>query len=1142
MSDAPIVIEISDKISPEVPKKIKQIGDNAKVAHDSVTRLKAALVQIGRTNPVARLQSELAKLNGEMAKSALTSQRLATEQQRTAQAAQRLATEQQRTARATAQLREAEERARTASQRLATEQQRTASALAQAEAAKTRAAIATQRLADAQRRGEQQAQRYGRMQAWAAGQVRMLVGLLGGFVAIRGVYGTLAEFDEGIARLSAVSRASSEDLDRMKTVIQELGATTEFTAGQVADGMTFLALAGYNAEQSIAAIPATLNLATAASLELGNAADIMTNIMSAYGIAAEDAASAADILAATNSRANTDVQQLGDAMAYVGPIASSLGVSMNDTAAAIGILSNAGTQGSMAGTGLRRVMSSLVNPTRAARDELARMGLSMADVNPATNDLTTIVQRLADAGLDTSQAFTIFGDRGGPAIMALTSQTGDLQRLTGELRNVNGAAQEMADTMRDSLAGDMRNFISAVQGLIIALGESGLTAAIRAVLQAMTAFVRLLTENVDRLVAYGQAGAIVAAVFGGIWVTSFVAAKVATLGLAGALGLLRTALIRTGIGAIIVLLGELILYLTRTVEKVGGLSTYFGILGDTGKAALDWIIAGGYSMIDAFEGITLTIGALFTSLWASVQAGFAALMQMIQAGINRMIDGINDALDFELPGWMGGGRTGRMISTRATFADGYVAAAAASAAAAEDLGNRAGAAFERMGNRFADLQNPLEVYRNGVAAAAAEIETATTATNELAEATAGNGGGGTGEGGGGGGGGRGRGGGGGLSGSLAEVISQMDQELELLKLLPKEREIERELQKKVNELREKGVNLSQQEVNLLRERIGLLREANAVAEQEAALMNATVYAREQFIHQLQAIQNLLNNPESGFTSGDAMRQLAQSEIGAYLEHLPEMVSARVEHFRSMYEQINALRDADLISEQSASAARMQIWAAEQKAKTQLFSDFFGGIAVLASSENEKLARIGKAAAITQTIIKTYQSATEAYAAMAGVPVVGPALGAAAAAAAIAAGMANVAAIRAQGTSTGYMTGGYTGDLPRTQAAGVVHGREYVMDAATTSRIGLDDLDALRRGAATVQRPEDAPASTGRRVSTEGAGGAAGEGAGATVNARIINVIDPALLGDYLATPEGEAEIMNIIRRNGDKVKQVMQNG
>lgn len=157
--------------------------------------------------------------------------------------------------------------------------------------------------------------------------------------------------------------------------------------------------------------------------------------------------------------------------------------------------------------------------------------------------------------------------------------------------------------------------------------------------------------------------------------------------------------------------------------------------------------------------------------------------------------------------------------------------------------------------------------------------------------------------------------------------------------------------------------------------------------------------------------------------------------------------------------------------------------------------------------------------------------------MASIPYVGPALGAAAAAAAIAAGMANVAQIRSQ--QTGFMQGGYTGSIARDEVAGVVHGQEFVMDAATTARIGVANLEALRNGAAQVQRPDAAPTAAASAANSSGSGS---DNVGNTTNLRIINTLDPDLVGEYLGTPEGEQVFVNAIRKNADSVRQAISNG
>jgi len=351
----------------------------------------------------------------------------------------------------------------------------------------------------------------GTAQAAATGATTSFAGMARGAVAAAGAMalaavsiGTLigsvrviSQFETAMSQVGAVTRATETELASLRDVASELGSTTEFTAAQAAGGLRFLGMAGFDAAESMAALPAVLDLATAASMGLAEAADTSSNIMSAFGIAATNASQVADVLAAASSRANTDVAQLGSAMAFVGPVASAMGVDLGQAAAAVGVLSDAGIQGSAAGTGLRRVLSSLANPTGAAASALRSLGVTLEDVNPATNDIVDIVDRLAASGIDAAQALTIFGDRGGPAILALTSMSPRLRELTEELTNVEGEATRMADTMRDNLGGDMAGLLSAAQGLMIAMGDAGLTAILRGVVTGLTDLVRVLITVVD---------------------------------------------------------------------------------------------------------------------------------------------------------------------------------------------------------------------------------------------------------------------------------------------------------------------------------------------------------------------------------------------------------------------------------------------------------------------------------------------------------------------------------------------------------------------------------------------------------------------------------------------------------------------
>jgi TP901 family phage tail tape measure protein len=312
---------------------------------------------------------------------------------------------------------------------------------------------------------------------------------------------TIAEFESSVSRMGAISGATTADLERMRDVAKDLGSSTEFSATQAADGLTFLAMAGFEAAEAMAAIPAVLDLATASGMGLAQAADTASNIMSGFGIAAQNAANVADVLAAASSRSNTSVTQLGGAMSTVAPIAKALDISLADTAAAIGVMSDAGIQGERAGTAMRGVLASLAGPTTQATEVLTRLGLTIKDIDPAMNSLSTIMGRLGNAGLSTADAMTVFGREAASGALVLIDGAQRLGEFGDELRNVDGAAGDMAATMRDNLGGDIKTLQSAVSGLILALGEAGLTAILRGLVKLVTGVARAVTSMVDAFVS-----------------------------------------------------------------------------------------------------------------------------------------------------------------------------------------------------------------------------------------------------------------------------------------------------------------------------------------------------------------------------------------------------------------------------------------------------------------------------------------------------------------------------------------------------------------------------------------------------------------------------------------------------------------
>jgi TP901 family phage tail tape measure protein len=287
----------------------------------------------------------------------------------------------------------------------------------------------------------------------------------------------VVRFEKSMAEVAAITNANARAFSMMSREAQKLGATTMFSGQQAAQGLKFLAMAGLSASEATKSLRATLNLAQAGAIDLGTAADIATNIMTAFKLEAGDLTDVVDDIATTASRSNTSIQQLGDAMKYVSASAASYGISLQESAAAIGVLSDAGMQASMAGTGFRQVLVRIAGQSAAMRQGMQALGISFSEINPEVHSLQQILERFSQTSVTATQVSTMFGARAANAFNILLSGKEKLASLTTEMQNNNGVAQQMADVMGNSLFGQLKKVQSAYEDLFITQYKQGEVAA-----------------------------------------------------------------------------------------------------------------------------------------------------------------------------------------------------------------------------------------------------------------------------------------------------------------------------------------------------------------------------------------------------------------------------------------------------------------------------------------------------------------------------------------------------------------------------------------------------------------------------------------------------------------------------------------
>ena len=304
---------------------------------------------------------------------------------------------------------------------------------------------------------------------------------------------TAAQFESAMNQVAAVSGATGKQFQELENLAKQLGETTSFSASQAAEGMSFLAMAGFDVNDILQSMPGVLNLAAAGQMDLAMASDIASNILTGFGKDASEMANAVDVLAKTFTSSNTNLVQLGEAMAYVAPVANSAGLQFEEVSAAVGLLGNAGIQASMAGTALRGAISRLLSPTSESEKILHRLGITALDSAGNLLPLNKIIEQLEKSGATTADILTIFGDRAGPGISSLVDQGAEsLRELTKELENSGGTAQSIADKQLEGLNGSLKRLQSAFEGLMITIADSGL-------LDAATRLIDRLTESVGKL-------------------------------------------------------------------------------------------------------------------------------------------------------------------------------------------------------------------------------------------------------------------------------------------------------------------------------------------------------------------------------------------------------------------------------------------------------------------------------------------------------------------------------------------------------------------------------------------------------------------------------------------------------------------
>ena len=289
---------------------------------------------------------------------------------------------------------------------------------------------------------------------------------------------TTADFDSEMSKVSAISGATGTDLDKLRGKAREMGAKTKFSASEAAQGMQYMAMAGWKTQDMMDGLEGIMNLAAASGEDLASTSDIVTDALTAFGLSAKDSSHFSDILAAASSNANTNVSMMGETFKYAAPVLGSLGYTAEDAALAIGLMANAGIKSSQAGTSLRGAITNLAKPTDTVAAAMDKYGISLTDSSGKMLSLRELMEQLRQklGGLSEAEqaqaAAALFGKNAMSGMLAIINGSDkDFEKLAGAIDNCDGSSEKMANTMNDNLQGQITILISQLQELAISFGE-----------------------------------------------------------------------------------------------------------------------------------------------------------------------------------------------------------------------------------------------------------------------------------------------------------------------------------------------------------------------------------------------------------------------------------------------------------------------------------------------------------------------------------------------------------------------------------------------------------------------------------------------------------------------------------------------
>lgn len=975
--------------------------------------------------------------------------------------------------------------------------------------------------------------------------------------------------------VKALGGESADAIERLKQSALDLSSNSSFRPTEIASGYRILAQAGLSANESLATMPSVLNLATAGELKMEEAGIAVVGTLNAFKLGIEDAAHVSDLFAKASAASQASVQDLTQSMKYGSTVGTQYKQSVDDTMAALALLAKVNVMGTSAGTAYRNMLKEIYTPTKDAAKAWAGLGISMEKTMKGPDgqsiqkvkSFVEVINELRDKmnKLDEPSQIRLKGFLGGErgskemvAMLDLTKQQWD-EFYSKIAQDSKGFAKKVADDVNATAKNEWKHALNALEvelassflrmeGPMIGLAQQfkgifqseEFTTALDSILKVMVGAIDIFLKFSGVLYELAKAWLVLkAAQTGAALATMLSATATAAQGLAG--GMLAAS------GA----MGPV----ARGVTVLGPLLTALGgplaiILSLLAAGAAAWFLWGQNSETASGKAIKTADEKLKALKQAEKHGGGQLGAERIELenleaiynlrnktmGLDRkhvdeaykavqvqqqVVDLMEKQQKFEQPKvvvpkipevnpvgkdkWFVPEKTPKggagKNAGRLNDDDNALAKLQARLLIAEKeygvISLTGEAQFQlNEGNKKAlEIQEKLsELQQKGTAgleakglkqnaAQVASLKEQFFVASELGKQLQQN--------------------------EILKVNTKIEDEVRITKLLPLAREEENKYLQFRNELLGKGAMLDAAGVTALREKVAAQIELNKVTSaRDQFLANSDAQQSKDFTIQNKGLMDAQKSPDWTKNDTDKSTGAMMQGMGIDTNKMQEQRNVELNQLEIYHARLKQMKADQLINEEQYQSGRYQLMAKTNQIQMSGMDQFFGQLSTLQNSSNKKLGAIGKAAAMAQATMQGYVAVQNALAVQPYYLGMALAVGAGVSAA------ANVAKIAGVNFATGgsFVVGG----------SGGVDSQQVSMRASPGERVTVATPTQVRKGDELNNRNQKQ-----------------GSGASGDNNIKIVNVVDPNMLQDYLSTPAGERVLVNTIQRNAGAIRNVM---